>query len=208
MNRIKEKTILKAKLRLLPCVLFFSACQSHRISIVTEPVGAKISVYDDGTKTYQNLGTTPFELTDRSKQIPSSLLSSKIVAFNIQLPGYVSEHIFIDHTNNPKIDIRLKLKTAGEWIDSDRQIYSEIAQGVTAAVLSINQFLEKKRYDDALAVTDDLVEKYPQAYILWDLKGSIHFLNNQTDQARRSYKKSLSINPKNKITQKALRQLQ
>jgi tetratricopeptide (TPR) repeat protein len=93
--------------------------------------------------------------------------------------------VFEVSENEKKPEIKINLKKAAGLVLSD-----ELKTKLTQA----NQMFEQKNYQAALEAYKDLLEKFPEAYILWKNVGHCYFAQEQYDQAEESYKKILEKN--------------
>jgi tetratricopeptide (TPR) repeat protein len=85
-----------------------------------------------------------------------------------------------------KPEIKINLKKASGLVVSDE---------LKKALIQANQQFEEKNYQAALAGYQALLEKYPEAYILWKNVGNCYFAQEQYDQAEAAYKKVLEKTP-------------
>ena len=59
----------------------------------------------------------------------------------------------------------------------------------------IQYYREEGAYDSALAVTDNAIKRAPDLAGLWDIKATLHFENEDTINAARSFEKAIDIAP-------------
>jgi hypothetical protein len=185
--------------------IFSISCASFRpVTIETNPPKAKVLVYDDEQKKFVPVGETPFVLNQKKKdEIIKS--DNTFVAFKIERPGFVVEHIIYDLKTKKKINYLLQLKQIEIWSDTDAELSSKLANDIAKKVQQLNRYILTKKLSEALVVTMELNEQYPKAYIFFDIKGSIHLLKGNKKEAIVSLKKSLSLNPDNIETENILK---
>jgi tetratricopeptide (TPR) repeat protein len=103
--------------------------------------------------------------------------------------GYEIKKIVVEiaeQRKNP--DIKMNLKKVEGLMLTD-----ELKEGLTKA----NQLFDQKDYAGALAGYQTLLTKYPDAYIIWQNVGNVHFTEEKYDQAEEAYKKVLEKIPGN-----------
>lgn len=198
--RVMEKFLL--------IILFFTiGCSSFKpVSIETNPPKARVLIYDDEQKKFVQVGETPFIL-DKKKRDEIVKSNNNFVAFKVERPGYVIEHIIYDLKTKKKINYLLQLKEIEIWSDKDAELSSKLANDIAKKVQKLNRHILTKDLDTALVVTKELIEQYPKAYIFYDIKGSIYLLKGDKVKATVSLKKSLVLNPDNLETENILKVL-
>lgn len=72
-----------------------------------------------------------------------------------------------------------------------------ITEGVQELLTKGNELFEKDDYAGALAVYEDIIAKYPEAYPIYRNIGNSYFAQEQYDQAEENYLKLLEKDPKN-----------
>jgi tetratricopeptide (TPR) repeat protein len=70
----------------------------------------------------------------------------------------------------------------------------ELKQGLIKG----NELFDQKDYQTALDIYNGLVEKYPEAYILWKNVGNCYFAQEKYDEAEAAYRKILERDPQNR----------
>jgi tetratricopeptide (TPR) repeat protein len=102
--------------------------------------------------------------------------------------GYETKKIVVEVSElekKPEIKINLK-KAAGLSLTEDLKV----------KLTQANQLFDQKDYQAALGLYKELLEKHPDAYILWKNVGHCYFVQEQYDQAEESYKKVLEKDEK------------
>ena len=190
---------------LIPLVCVLNSCQTSEIKLDSVPAGATVEVLNPEKQGYEEVGKTPYIMEGDS--MLQMFNSKNMLSLRISKPGYVVEHVFIDKSNNPKVDLHTQLKPVANWQVDLKDILSEHASAVASRVQVINGNIHGRRYEDAMADIRDLLTHYPQSYFLYDMKGSVHVLRGEKLEARNSFEKSLSIFQNNGATKKALQEL-
>ncbi len=100
--------------------------------------------------------------------------------------GYETKKIVIEVSEvekKPEIKVNLKKATGLTLTDE-----------LKTKLIQANQLFEQKNFQAALEAYKGLLEKFPDAYILWKNVGHCYFAQEQYDQAEESYKKVLEKN--------------
>jgi tetratricopeptide (TPR) repeat protein len=103
--------------------------------------------------------------------------------------GYEIKKVVVEiaeQRKNP--DIKMNLKKVEGLMLTD-----ELKDSLTNA----NALFDKKDYEGALAGYQAMLAKYPDAYIIWQNVGNVHFTQEKYDQAEEAYKKVLEKIPGN-----------
>ncbi len=177
------------------------------VSIETNPPKARVLLYDEDQKKFIKVGETPFIL-DKKKKEELIKTDNNFVAFKIERPGYVVEHLVYDLKTKKKVNYLLQLKEIEIWSDTDAEHSSKLANDIAKKVQQVNRHILTKDLETALNVTQGLIEQYPKAYIFYDIRGSIHLLKGNKKEAIVSLKKSLAINPDNLESENILKVLE
>lgn len=178
------------------------------LKIESNPVKAKVYLYDQTQKKFVSIGDTPFLLDKKEEEKLLGSSSNDLVAFKIEKPGYAVEHIIYDRRSRKKLSYLLQLKEIELWSDQDAEMSSKLATDIAKKVQKINTLIVQKELADALEIIESLIAQYPKAYIFYDMKGSVHLLKGNNNLAITSLKKSLSLNPDNPDSMRVLSVLQ
>jgi hypothetical protein len=183
------------------------ACQTPKLNIVSDPPEAEVFLFDSRSASYKNVGKTPIDIRE-SQDARDVISANDVLAISIEKVGFVIEHVFIDKENSADINLSLKLKKMSVWVEKEKKQADD--RELDAVVREIQRIISaSKKQDYVLAHSGvlSLISRYPEAPVLWDMKGSIERLRNQSDEAIKSYKKSLSLGSNDPETQAALKSL-
>ena len=93
-------------------------------------------------------------------------------------------------------------KQAPASTSNDNQQLQQLKQDIAKypdSLLLVKKLIQYYRdggtYDSALAITDKALQKTPELASLWDIKGTLHFENDDTGNAIRSFEKAVEIYP-------------
>ena len=126
--------------------------------------------------------------TDNQGKWTGAWLRSGSWNIDFEKVGFETKKIVLDISEvEKKPEIKINLKKAEGLVLND-----ELETKLTQA----NQMFEQKNYQAALEAYQGLLEKFPEAYILWKNVGHCYFAQEQYDRAEESYKKILEKNAK------------
>lgn len=187
-------------------------CQTYQLKVVTNPPDADVMILDPKTQSYRNAGKSPLELNSDQDggQLFSMLKGADLITLTVEKPGYVIEHFLIDRAVAPKQTLNLALKpveatpVTGVRVTADESL---VADRVGTQIQGVMRQIDRGEYASAHATVARLIESYPLASILWDMRGSLALLKGDADDAARSFKQSLALKPENAETQAALQKL-
>jgi tetratricopeptide (TPR) repeat protein len=106
--------------------------------------------------------------------------------------GYLTKKISIqvEDYNKPNPQVEVKLVKAKGLTVSDE---------VKADFLKGNKLFDEEKYEDAIAVFEGILEKFPEAYIINISIGNSYFRMEKYDEAEKSYQKVLEKDPNNAL---------
>jgi Flp pilus assembly protein TadD/5-hydroxyisourate hydrolase-like protein (transthyretin family) len=131
-----------------------------------------------------------FELTtDKDGKWTAAWIRSGAWNVDFDKVGYAPKKIFFDiseNKKNPDVTITMT-KVEGMVITDD--VKDMLTKG--------NELFEQKKYTEALAVYQDILTKYPDAYPIYRNLGNCYFAQEKYDLAEQAYMKVLDKDPKN-----------
>jgi len=186
-----KKTACLAALLVL-CSLLVSA-QDYKgkgrlAGIVTDEAGAPL-----GDVTVKLFSVTAQEglsvKTDKNGKWLAAWIRSGSWNIDFEKIGYAPKKISVDLSENRKNpDIEIQLKKV-EGLAMTDEIKDLLVKG--------NELFDQKNYDGALAVYQDIVTRYPEAYPVFLNVGNCHFAQEKYDLAIETYLKLLEKDPNN-----------
>lgn len=90
-------------------------------------------------------------------------------------------------------DYKGKARLLGVVLDQDGKPLEGVK--VTVFLPEANELFDKNDYQGALAAFQAMVQKYPEAYILWKNVGNCYFVLEQYDKAEEAYHKIVEKAP-------------
>ena len=166
---------------------------------------AMVSIYDQETDKIFDLGKTPLKIT--TSELRERTAKSPWIYLQINAQGFVPENILVPSELRSSQKIRIALKKVEWWNDPSHALSSQIVQQVGRNFQDIYRSIRQGKNDDALNLTDKLITEYPQASILYDIKGSLYLIKGSKAEAISAYERSLQISSDNPETIKLLDQL-
>jgi tetratricopeptide (TPR) repeat protein len=198
--------------RLVNCwfVICMMGCQTSKVEIRSNPVGAQVEIYNPKTNVYEVAGNTPFEISESALQIPLSILSSNLVTIRISQEGFIPEQILLEKSGRPQIKIHANLiptevKEIVKIADDNNN--HEIVNTTAQKLNELQELIAANKIDDGLRIIGDMLQQYPLSYYLWDIKGSLLLSKGDNARARKSYEKSIELNPNNLDTKILLKKI-
>lgn len=191
---------------ILVLLIILTSCQSKSLKIITKPKGSEVKIFDPQTGLSKKVGKTPLVINNKTR-IPEGLKDQPIWNLSIHHKGYAIEHIILDRSINSNFKITSNLKKLSDWIDKKDDRISILANNVGTQIQQINRSIQKGLLENALKKTKKLIDLYPKSSIFYDIKGSIHLLMSEKEEAKASYSKSLFLNPDNSETISILKKL-
>lgn len=186
--------------------VWISACQTSRIQLTSTPSDAVVEIFNAETESYEQIGNTPFELSETSSKISSLILLSDLIAVRISKPGFNSEQVLIETSDRPEVKIHAKLSKGQGNVSNENQ--HELVNETAQTVNLVQKLIAEKRWEQAIVAVDGLLSSFPMAYYLWDMKGSIHLAQGAISEAKQAYRKSIELKPDNLDTKLMLRELE
>lgn len=184
---------------------FFSEKILENTIIVTSNKPAIVSYNFNGKKV--ELGTTPLKIKVKNFSKNYNIEADSWIHFYIEAPGYAPESLLMKSPKQENIDFHAILKPLEWWGDADKNIPSIVIDRLGKNFQIIYADIRNGNLDNAFSLIENLIKTYPNAAILYDIKGSIYILKNNIELAIASYERSLQISKDNPDTEKILNRL-
>lgn len=168
------------------------------LTISSSPEKAKVYIYTTSSKKYILIGETPLEINNEelkkktsSQNIPVSLI--------IQKEGYIKENVLHIQETSKNVSIDVSLKKAYEWTDPNNFNTSAVINETWINLQDINKDIRKLNYKSAISQIKILINRFPHAPVLRDIKGSILYLMNKRQEAQKEYNIAKKLREKIKL---------
>ncbi|MCX6117207.1 MAG: tetratricopeptide repeat protein [Proteobacteria bacterium] len=196
------------------CIYVFicNGCQTMEVKVISYPEGATVQLFDYDAQSYAEIGKTPLSLSqDQIDKFGPN------ISLRVQKDGYQPEQVSYARGSYTNVTSTIRLEKSitqniqvsgnlGSSGQSGKIIDSEIHQfGVE--LQQINKLVQNGDYKGAGEILDRYLARFPNAAILWDMRGSIYLKLKQTPLAIKAYERSLQLFPDNGETKSKLTSL-
>jgi len=127
---------------------------------------------------------------------------------------YIAYSVQNTKPKNPAaVELYYAFKQAGadsavsKWHQLKKNKPDEYSFSETNLVLFGYHLLEKDRIQDAIKIFELYIDEFPEAWNAYDSMGEAHMMNNDKEQAKKCYRKSLELNPGNTNAEEMLKKL-
>jgi tetratricopeptide (TPR) repeat protein len=175
-------------------MILISCSTVSRVKITSSPDKAEVKVTTNDGET-KSLGVTPLELNGRDVYANASRMS----VLQVSKEGYEAQNVFIaQEAGLESYNINIKLKNKSE--DLKNQDLKARQEKLAKNIAVSNNFINKKKYDEAERVLMNLTQDYPYVSVSYDLLGNIAYMRRDFRAALNYYEKSYQVNPENAET--------
>jgi TolA-binding protein len=126
--------------------------------------------------------------TDKSGKWLGAWIRSGGWDIDFEKIGYAPKKLYVEISESKKIPDITVTMTKVEGVGITDEVRDLLGKG--------NELFEKNDYDGALAVYQDLITKYPEAYPIYRNIGNCYFAQEKYDLAEENYMKLLEKDPK------------
>ena len=176
-------------------------CSSPILRVGSSPEGADVYIVHQGQQPVR-IGKTPMTINN---QIIHSQPGESVL-LKIQKEGFSTESFLV-----PKITFSSSVELSANLVESKLPLectqQTNIVNTVVNQVAQSQYLIQKKKFQQALQILNNLSIEHPYLSVIHDLIGNIHYLQGQLKLALDSYEKSLSLNSNNTETQRMVSKL-
>lgn len=183
------KIVNTKNLGLLGLLVLLSACASTKVSLFTNPVGAKVYGKPLGTGKFELLGETP--LVVDGHQIEKKYSGSGPVLIEFRKEGFQTTSVLVTELSSQNLDIKSEMTPLGGLEDYQR------LNSLIESLFECQRLVKVHRYDEALTRLKELQKQAPQISTVYELQGGIFYLQNKYQDALDSYRLAVRYNPQN-----------
>lgn len=189
------------------CILMvLVACSSFKVKDETQPqaissdMGEPLLTTEEGSALMSEAGM--INIQRHTKEYTISMIldaTDDNVYFVMDLPQDESEALTDESELNPEDEVQDTLpdqKSAKTPVEAPAE--------ASKYVLYAQTYFFERKYDRAIAEVDRAIEIEPDSAVAHSLKGSIHFKRGETDKAKKSWQRSLELDPNQEDVKKAL----
>jgi len=127
---------------------------------------------------------------------------------------YIANGVQNKKPKNPAaVELYYALKDAGaesavsKWHQLKKDRPDDYSFSENNLVLIGYYLLEKGRIQDAIKIFQLYIDEFPESWNAYDSMGEAHMMNNDKEQSRKYYRKSLDLNPDNTNAEEMLKKL-
>lgn len=127
---------------------------------------------------------------------------------------YIANGVQNKKPKNPSaVELYFALKEAGAdsavstWHQLRKNKPDEYSFSELQLVVFGYYLLEKGKIQDAIKIFQLYIDEFPESWNAYDSMGEAHMMNNQKEQAKKYYRKSLELNPDNTNAEELLKKL-
>lgn len=174
--------------KLLPFLfasLMTSGCATH-LYVKSTPEKAKVELISLQSQNVSPLGETPLLL---QKDDVTNIQIQGPYLIRISKEGFVSREILVASLSGLEAEFNVDLKSNG----SDK-VSNELINGLFEA----QAFAQKGQHQSCLDKLADLEKKFPTVSAIFEMRGSVHLLQQDYAQARKDLQQALLLDPDNR----------
>ena len=161
-----------------------------QLMIESNPSDCEIFTIDFKTGKKSNLGKTPYKA--ELEFLKSSIGDNGIVQVEIHKPGFDAFNIAIPVIGNNDIKINANLE-----VEQDIKLTQDFDL-LVSDLFDVLRMIRMKDYQNGMKKLDLLENKFPHYSIVYEMKGTVSYLQMNFKQALNYYRKAFGINPKNR----------
>jgi hypothetical protein len=174
---------------LIALTFVLSGCATTRVSLFTNPQGAKVFTKPLGTGRFEALGETPLQVkgTDIEKQYEGS--GPIIIEFRKE--GYQTSSTLVTELSSQDLVINQEMVPQVGLEDLQR------INAIIETMFECQRLVKVGRYDEAMTKLKQLEKEAPQISITYEMQGGIYYLLKKYPDALDAYRLAVRYNPRN-----------
>lgn len=177
-----------------------SGCSSQGIRFEAQFDDAEVALLRPGKGDPVKLGQTPFIL--QPQLLADAGPNGAVI--RIHKEGYKSETIVLPTITAQtmgiiRVELMRETNACTQVMDNINEITRHMGQVV--------KLTTRRKYSEAETTAIELITKYPELALGYDLLGNAYYLNRKLQPALDAYKKSIALNPRNVETQRMVEKL-
>lgn len=176
-------------LQLVILIGLLSGCASTRVSLFTNPPGAKVYAKPLGSGRLQMMGETPVTVT--GEQIEKEYGGSGPVLLEFRKEGFQTTTALVTELSSQDLNINMEMVPQGGLDDLQR------LNGLIETLFECQRLVQVKRYDEALSRLKEVEKQAPQISTIYELQGGIYYLQRKFPDALDAYRLAVRYNPRN-----------
>jgi tetratricopeptide (TPR) repeat protein len=181
--RIQKLVMLVALFSML------SGCATTRLSLFTNPQGAKVYAKPLGNGRFEFLGETPLQV--QGTQIEKQYSGSGPIMIEFRKEGYQHTSTLVTELSSQDLVINQELVPQVGLEDLQR------INAIIETMFECQRLVKVGRYDEALTKLKQLEKEAPQISITYELQGGIYYLQKKYPDSLDAYRLAVRYNPRN-----------
>lgn len=161
-----------------------------QVDITSNPSESEVYIVNPSTRESTMIGETPYNDDIGSSLRSLGLDSSYII--EIRRVGFKPYRLLVSNINRTKLEIDASLE-----VDSDIERLNDYDL-LIGQILHVVRYIRTQDFDSALLELENLEKRFPQFSVIYELRGSIFYLNREFRRALSMYRKAFSLNPLNR----------
>ncbi len=166
-----------------------SGCATTRLSLFTNPQGAKVYAKPLGTGRFENLGETPLQVT--GTDIEKQYAGSGPIIIEFRKEGYQTSSTLVTELSSQDLVINQEMVPQVGLEDLQR------INAIIETMFECQRLVKVGRYDEAMTKLKQLEKEAPQISITYEMQGGIYYLLKKYPDALDAYRLSVRYNPRN-----------
>lgn len=177
--------------KIIYLVLFMACFQTIASELIINSNPSDCDVFVIGENGKKNaIGKTPYKGSLESLKLSYGLTGTmQILVFK---PGFETFNISVPLISSSEVKLNANLE-----IERDIQITQDVDLLVTD-LFDVLRMMRVKDFASAFSKLDKLETKFPHYSIIYEMKGSISYMQKEFKKALNYYRKAFGINPKNR----------
>lgn len=169
--------------------LFLLSAQAAKLTVDSNPADSTVAVVDkNGNKNI--VGKTPYNV--ELDELAANYGSNNPLQLEISKGGFETYSVVIPNVKKVDIGINASLE-----VEKDIK-FTQDFDFLMGDLFDVLRMIRGNDYETAMGKLEQLESKFPHFSIIYEMKGSIAYLQKDFKKSLNYYRKSFSINPKNR----------
>lgn len=178
------------------------SCETTRsLTVRSQPEGVEIAIVSNNVT--RKLGSTPITLDAQS----TPELFNSVVQVQASKSGLLTQSVLVPRVpmgGTGSLFFNMETASLPQSCQAQSDTINEIARGITM----VTGMIQQKRLEEAFGLNKNLIMKYIDVAVLYEIEGNIYYLQKNFSKALESYRKSDSLLPNNNSTVRMIQKLE
>lgn len=164
---------------------------AHEVRIETDPPGARVRIVSENGKSVTPLGSTPASV--------DSLKAGKLYLLELEKEGFMPQYILVNVLQGAKIKVAIKLQQLSkEFIaQKSKKDFAGSLNLNLQQIFKLQSLILSKNIEEVKKLSTAMREEWGEVSIFHSLMGNHYYLIGNFQEAIRSYKQALLLDPEN-----------